>query len=157
MGRKKTYTEKTLRKAARTYFDSITRVVKLTEKQDTGKRDEYGHAILKDVPVKNCLGEQAEVLEYLVPPTIGGLCIHLGIVSSTWTRWKDKTKYPELQTVIEEIEDRVINWNKEQVVTRKDVKGLIWNLEVNHGCGKKEEDTEQVTVILEGALKDYAG
>lgn len=157
MGRKKTYTKKTLRKAVTAYFDSITRVVKLTEKQDTGQKDSYGHTIYKDVPVKNRLGQQAEVLEYLVPPTYGGLCIHLGIVSSTWTRWKDKDKYPEFQTIIEEVEDRMVNWRKEQVVTRKDVKGLIWDLEVNHGCGKQKEDTGQLTVVLEGKLSEYAG
>ena len=156
VGRKKIYTEKTLRKAVNRYFASITQEITLTEKKDTGRKDKDGHAIYETVEIKNALGEPAKVIEYLVPPSIGGLCIHLGIVASTWTRWKDAKKYPEFEAIVEEVQDKVIAWRKEQVVIRKDVKGLIWDLEVNFGCGKHDDSSGEITVVLEGDLIDYA-
>ena len=156
MGRPRTYTAKTLKKAVKRYFDSITRVVKLTEKVDSGEKDKDGHVIYKTVPVMNSLNEQAQVLEYLVPPMVGSLCTHLGIVSSTWSRWSDAKKYPEFEEIIEETMDRMLNWRKEQVVTRKDVKGLIWDMETNYGCGKRDEGADQVTVVLGDELSEYA-
>lgn len=150
MGRKKIYTEKTLRKAVNKYFASITREVELTEKVPTDQKDDKGHTIFETRKILNALGEVATMTEYLVPPTIGGLCRHLGIVASTWSRWTDKEKYPEFQEIIEEVMDRLLTWRKEQVVMRKDVKGLIWDLEVNFGCGKQEKivDDRPSGVIL---------
>lgn len=156
MGRPRIYTAKTLRKAVKTYFDSITRVIKLTEKEDTGEKDDHGHVIYRNVPVMNNLGVQATVTEYLVPPTVGGLCRHLGVVASTWSRWSDTKKYPEFEEIIEETMDRMLTWRKEQVVTRKNVKGLIWDMETNYGCGKQDEGADQVTVVLGDELSEYA-
>ena len=150
MSRPRTYTGKTLRKAVKRYFDSITREVELTEKIPTDRKDDKGHTIYETRKIKNSLGEVAKVTEYLVPPTIGGLCRYLGIVASTWSRWTDKKKYPEFAQIIEETMDRLLTWRKEQVVTRKDVKGLIWDMETNYGCGKQEkpDDDRPSGVIL---------
>ena len=142
MGRKKIYTEKTLRKAVKKYFASITREVEITERVPTGKKDKSGHEIYRVQQVYNNLGEVAKMTEYLVPPTIGGLCRHLGIHNSTWSRWTDKKKHPEFQEIIEEAEDIIMTWKKEQVLVRKNVKGLIWDLEVNHGCGKQSKNPD---------------
>jgi len=79
MSRPRKYTPNTLKKAVNGYFDSISRLVPLTEKRNTGRKDSDGHVIYEEVPVLNRLGVQATVLEYLVPPTVGGLCEHLGI------------------------------------------------------------------------------
>lgn len=156
MGRKKAYTEKTLRKAVNKYFSSITREVELTEKVDSGRKDKDGHVIYNTVPIINGLGEVAKVTEYLVPPTVGGLCRHLKINASTWSRWSDAKKYPEFEEIIEDVMERMTTWRKEQVVLRKDVKGLIWDLETNYGCGKDQNGPKQLTVMLEGDLSKYA-
>lgn len=138
VGRKKEYTERTLRTAVNKYFASITRKVELTEKVDSGRKDKQGHVIYNTVPIMNSLGEIATVTEYLVPPTLGGLCRYLKIHASTWSRWEDTKKYPEFQEIIEDVMERMTTWRKEQVVLRKDVKGLIWDLETNYGCVKPD-------------------
>ena len=156
MGAPKKYSKKALKAAVAAYFDSITRDVEITERVDSGKKDSWGHVVYDTVPVKNNLGEVAKRTEYLVPPTIGGLCIHLGIVESTWSRWCDKEKYPEYQAIIQDVKLKMLTWRQEQVVIRKDVKGLIWDMEVNHGVGQKAESNPQMTVVLKGELEKYA-
>ena len=156
MGAPKKYSKKALKAAVQAYFDSITREVDITERVDSGKRDSYGHVIYDVVPVKNKLGQIAKMTEYLVPPTLGGLCIHLGIDSSTWSRWSDEKKHPEYKEIITGVKERLLTWRQEQVVSRKNVKGLIWDMETNYGCGQKTETAPKLSVVLQGELEEYA-
>ncbi len=149
MGRKKIYTEKTLRKAVKKYFASITREVELTEKVPTDRKDDKGHVIFETRKVKNSLEEIVKVTEYLVPPTLEGLCRYLGIHASTWSRWADKENYPEFEEIVEDVRDRLLAWRKEQVLVRKDVKGMIWDLEVNYGC------KNTVDVRVGGSVEEF--
>lgn len=157
MARPRRYTKKALREAVQGYFDSISREITIMEKVDNGKRDSYGHVIWDQEPVKNKLGDVAKATEYLVPPTLGGLCAFLKIDQSTWSRWCDKDAYPEYQDIITQTRERLLTWRQEQVLLRKDVKGLIWDLETNYGCGQKTDKVPQMTVVLKGELEDYAG
>lgn len=157
MGRPRKYTAKTLRAAVEQYFDSITREIDVTEKVDSGKRDSYGHVIWDTVPVKNKLGEIAKVTEYLVPPTLGGLCAFLKIDQSTWSRWSDADQFPEFEKIIGQVKERLLTWRQEQVLLRKDVKGLIWDLETNYGCGQKTDTAPKLSVVLQGEIEEYAG
>ena len=151
MGAPKKYTKETLEAAVLEYFASITREVVIQERVPTGEKDSWGHDVYEWRDVENNLGQIAKRTEYLVPPTLGGLCIHLGIANSTWTRWRDPAKYKSFKKIIEYVDDRMIAWRKEQVLIRKDVKGLIWDLEVNHGCGQKNQNADKdVTVTIEG-------
>lgn len=151
MGRRKIYTKNTLRKAVKRYFDSITREVELTEKVPTEEKDDKGHVIFETRKVKNCLEEVVKVTEYLVPPTLEGLCRYLGIHASTWSRWaaNEDDKYKEFSEIIEDVRDRLLAWRKEQVLIRKDVKGMIWDLEVNYGC------KNPVAVRVSGSVEDF--
>lgn len=151
MGRKKIYTEKTLRKAVKKYFAGITREVDLTEKVPTDRKDDKGHVIFETRKVKNCLGKEVKVTEYLIPPTLEGLCTYLGIHASTWSRWtaNEENQYAEFAEIIEDVRDRILAWKKEQVLVRKDVKGLIWDLEVNHGC------KNPVDVRVSGSVEEF--
>lgn len=151
MGRKKIYTEKTLRKAVKKYFASITREVELTEKVPTDQKDDKGHVIFETRKVTNTLGEVVKVTEYLVPPTLEGLCNYLEIHASTWSRWaaNEENRYAEFAEVIEDVRDRLLAWRKEQVLVRKDVKGMIWDLEVNFGC------KSQFDVRVSGSVEDF--
>ena len=155
MARQKKYTKETLEAAVKEYFDSITREVDIEEMVPTGKLDRYGHPILKPRKVINKLGKVATRTEYLVPPTLGGLCIHLGIVNSTWTRWRDPKKYKSFKSIIEQVDERLIAWRKEQVVTRDKVTGLIWDLETNYGCGKQTDGPAKVELVMEEELDGY--
>jgi len=156
MGRPRKYTKKSLSEAVEQYFDSITREVDVTEKIDSGKRDSYGHVIWKTVKVTNKLGEVAKVTEYLVPPTLGGLCAFLKVDQSTWSRWSDADQFPEFEKIIGQVKERLLTWRQEQVLLRKDVKGLIWDMETNYGCGKKADTAPKLSVILQGELEKYA-
>ena len=151
MGVPKKYSKKALREAVQAYFDSITREIDITERVPTGKLDSWGHPVYEIVKVENKLGQVAKRTEYLVPPTLGGLCIHLGIVNSTWSRWSDPDKYPEYEIyrdIVADVRQRLLTWRQEQVVTRKDVKGLVWDMEVNFGCNQKADTTPKLQITL---------
>ena len=139
MARPRKYSKKALREAVDRYFDSITRMVAVTEKQDRGRRDDKGHIVFDEVPVTNRLGEQVEVLEYVVPPTVGGLCEALGIHRSTWAEWCDPNKHPEYSDTTTHARGRMRAWCEEQLLIRKDVKGIIFNLQNNYDYKERHE------------------
>lgn len=136
MGRQKKYkTEKSLRTAVGMYFQSISRTVTLTEKVPTGRKDKYGHMTFKDVPVKNDLGEEIRVVEYLLPPTISALCVALGISRETWHSYSLDEK---LSPVCREAKERVEAWLEEQLLSRrKGLEGVKFNLENNFDWSNK--------------------
>lgn len=149
MGERK-YTARSLKKAVERYFAGITRIVPLTEPKDFGARDEMGHVIYEQVPVINSLGEQVKVTEYIVPPSVGGLCEALGIHRATWANYCDPEKNPEMFDTTTQAQGRMRAWNEQQLLTRsgKDIKGIIFNLENNYGY------REQQSVSLSG-VEEY--
>lgn len=134
-------TAKALRLAVERYFDSITREVKVTEKIDTGERDENGHAVFIDVPVINKLGEEVIATEYILPPTVQGLANFLGIHRSTWDNYSDPDKHPEFFDTTTRARGRMREWREQQILTRpgKDVKGIIFDLQNNFGMTDRRE------------------
>lgn len=135
VARPKKYTERTLKKAVEAYFDSITREVPLTENVDTGEKDRSGHKIYEVKPVYNKRGEQVTITEYLVPPTVGGLCEHLKIHRSTWAEYSDPEIHPEFSDTTTRARGRMREYLEQQLLTRpgKDIKGVIFSLENNYG------------------------
>lgn len=129
-GRKIKYTRVGLRKAVERYFDSISRTVTLTEKAPTGEKDEYGHKVYEDRPVLNKAGEEVRVTEYLVPPTEAGLCLALGIHRSTWSNYCDKEQHPEFFDTTSRARGRLRAYLEEQALTRNNVKGVVFLLEM---------------------------
>ena len=162
MGRPKKYTKNTLAKAVDHYFGSITRIITAKELVETGKRDDKGHIIFEWIPIKNSLGEEAKVEEYIVPPTVGALCQHLGIHRSTWAEYCDPEEHPEFSDTTTYARGRIRAYLEQQLLTRKDVKGIIFDLKNNHGYSegrlRDEKDAAgNLTVILEGEAVDYGG
>ena len=98
MSRPKKYNGKKLLKAVERYFRRITREETVTVPQETGEKDKYGHAVVKMVPAVNQLGEELTEMVYLVPPTIGDLCIYLGISGSTWAEYGSEEEFSEAVT-----------------------------------------------------------
>lgn len=139
MGRPRKYTKKTLGEAVDRYFASITRVVALTEKRDTGRRDSAGHKIFEEVAVMNALNQQATVEEFIVPPTVGSLCMALGIHRSTWVEYCDPDEHPEFKDITTNARERLRAYLEQQLLTRKDVKGVIFDLQNNHGYSEKRQ------------------
>ena len=156
MARTKTYTQKTLAAAVNRYFKSITRIVTATELIETDERDDKGHKIYKRVPIKNSLGEEAKIEEYIVPPTVGALCQYLGIHRSTWAEYCDSKKHEEFSDTTTYARGRIRAYLEQQLLIRKDVKGIIFDLQNNHGASEKTA-AGNVTVTLEGEADDYGG
>ena len=156
MGRPRKYSKKALREAVQGYFDSISREITITEKVDSGKRDSYGHTIWDTVPVKNKLGELAKATEYLVPPTLGGLCAFLKIDQSTWSRWSDPENYPEFAEIIEDVQLKMVVWRQEQLLTRKHIAGLIWDLETNWAAKQRDEKRDsKPDMVVTGLPEEF--
>lgn len=139
MGRPKKYTKKALTEAVERYFASISREIAVTEKVDTGRKDADGHKVYEAKAVLNSLGEQAKVLEYIEPPTVGGLCMSLGIHRSTWAEYCDHDEYPEFKDITTWAKERLRMYLEQQLLIRKDVKGVIFDLQNNHGYSEKRQ------------------
>ena len=139
MARPRKYTKKTLRAAVEEYFASITRIVPVTELVETGERDDKGHKVYERKPVINSLGAEAKVEEYIVPPTVMDLCAHLGIHRSTWAEYCDPQFYPEFSDTTTYARGRLRGYLERELLTRKDVKGVIFDLQNNHGYAEKKQ------------------
>ena len=125
-GRPKKYTKKRLEAAVEGYFASISRTV---QARDEAKQ-----------PLYNDGGEPIRVVEYIKPPTVGGLCLYLGIDRSTWQNYADRKLHPELAEVTAYAKMRMEAYLEEQLLTReRNVQGLIFNLQNNYGWREKRE------------------
>ena len=151
MGAKKKYTAKALEKAVENYFRSISREKAVTEDVWNGDRDSMGHKVYDQKPVLNALGEPMTRIEYLIPPTVGGLAAYLGIHRSTWNAWCDSSVHPEYRDITEDAMGRIHSYLETESLTRpgKDLKGVIFNLENNYGY------REKTSVHVTGGLEDY--
>lgn len=138
MGAHKKYTPKTLDRAVRQYFKSISREVTVTERKATGEKDEKGHEIYEDVPVINSLGEEMKVTQYLIPPTVGGLSDYLGIHRDTWNAYCRMEEFSDTTTYAQGCMHAYL---EQESLTRsgKDLKGVLFNLENNFGYKERLE------------------
>ena len=139
---KKYGSAKALYEGVKSYFDSITRRDLVTEQEDTGELDRYGHKIFIPVPAKNGNGEEIYRTVYLIPPSVGDLCDHLQIHLSTWRRYCAEEKFRE---VTEWANDRFVNWRFSEAVVRPDkmTKGLIYDLEANYRAKSADLQREE--------------
>jgi len=125
-GRPKKYTKKSLERAVDGYFASISRTVDALD----------GHGR----PMRNDAGDPIRVTEYVRPPSVGGLCLYLGIDRSTWQNYADRELHPELAEITAYARVRMEAYLEEQLLTReKNVQGLIFNLQNNYGWREKRE------------------
>ncbi len=138
-GREKKYTPKSLEKAVGNYFMSISRTQPVTEPVWTGELDERGHKVYELQPVMNDLGEIMTHREYAIPPTVSGLCQYLGIHRATWARYCDPEQYPEFCDTTTRARGCLRAYLEEQLLIRKDVRGIIFDLQNNHGYAEKRE------------------
>ena len=138
-GRERKYTAGKLNAAVERYFKSISRTAKVTEEVWTGELDSHGHKVTEAREVTNDLGEVMTRREYLIPPTVSGLCQYLGIHRSTWANYCDREKHPEFFDTTTHARGYMRAYLEEQLLTRKDVKGIIFDLQNNHGYAERKE------------------
>ena len=145
----KKYTPRALHKAVANYFKSITRWVPVMEQVATGQVDRYGHPIYDQKPVVNQLGEEMERLEYVIPPSVGGLCLFLGIHRSTWNDYCKDEKYADTTTHARGVMHAYL---EQESLTRqgKDLKGVLFNLENNYGYSEKVTVGHTLEELLAG-------
>lgn len=160
MGAPKKYDEKKLAREVRKYFRSISREVILTEKKPTGQKDKMGHMIYEDVEIKNSLGKPMTVIEYLVPPTVGGLSDFLGIHRDTWNDYCNHEKHPEFSDTTTYAQGCIHAYLEREMLTRqgKDLKGVLFNLENNFGYKERMElVNDTVENFLERQMEQGGG
>ena len=74
-----------------------------------------------------------------MPPTVGGLCQFLGIHRSTWAEYCDHEEHPEFSDTTTRARGRLRAYLEQQLLVRKDVKGIIFDLQNNHGYSEKRQ------------------
>lgn len=82
-----------LQNAVNKYFASISRETTAKEKVPTGKTDKKGNPIYEEKEIINALGEPLTITEYIVKPTVAGLCTYLHIVKDTWCEYAKRPEY----------------------------------------------------------------
>jgi hypothetical protein len=160
VGRPRKYTPAALRKAVGEYFDGISREVPATVMVDSGERDKFGHVVYRPERVKNKLGEEVVLTEYITPPTIGGLCLHLGITRETWSKYSDEETHPELSDTTSRAKGRIRAYLECELLTRKDsgVKGVLFDLENNHGMRERVDHAGTASIRFDiGANAEELG
>ena len=109
------------------YFASISRTVEATERIETGAKTFVEQPILSDA------GEPIRYREYVVPPTLWGLCEYLGITPKTWNSYCDRLKHPEMQDAVLRADGLMREWKEQALLTRKDVRGIIYHIQNDLG------------------------
>ena len=126
-----------LEEAVEGYFRSISRTVTAAD---------------KDGPILNDDGEPIRCREYVVSPTTLDLCEHLGISRGTWEEYCDPRRHPEFRGAAELARDRMQDWSQRALLTRKDVRGLIYILQNSPELNREGGETESLSLSARRAL-----
>ena len=123
------------------YFGCLSRTVTVREQVNTGEKDGWGHWVYELRDVTNDVGEPVKTREFVVPPTVGGLCRHLGIHRSTWAEWCDPERHPEFQEATTYARETLEGYLEDALLSRsgKDLKGIIFSLQNNYGYTERRE------------------
>jgi hypothetical protein len=143
-----------LEEAVEGYFRSISRTVTAVDREDTGKKDGEGRKLILETPILNDDGEPIRYREYVVPPTVWGLCEYLGISRETWDEYCDPERSPRFRRAAARARGLMEDWSQRALLTRKDVRGLIYTLQnpAERPVRDREEELSlsQRREILEG-------
>ena len=129
-----------LEEAVEGYFRSISRTVTVEDKAG---------------PVLNDDGVPIRCREYVVSPTVLGLCEYLDISRDTWEEYCDPRRHPEFRRAASLARDRMQDWSQRALLTRKDVRGLIYILQNSPELSREAGTEEGLSLsdrraILEG-------
>ena len=150
--RAKRFSPRSLEAAVDRYFASIRRTVVATERVETGPKTFEERPILSDT------GEPILCREFVVAPTVWGLCEALGVTPAEWNRLCDRREHPEFQDAVQRASGLMREWREQSLLTRKDVRGLIYHLQ-NHLGGLDElsgGEDEPMSLAEKGRLLEEA-
>ena len=116
---------KALKMAIEEYFDKISYTKIAT--------DEDGKELIADS------GKPIMMRQFVRPPTVTGLCLHLGIDRSTWQNYCDTEKHPEFAEVTMMAAGIMESYLEEELLIRAKPQGIIFNLQNNYGWREKNE------------------
>ncbi len=120
------------------YFRSISRTVTAEE---------------RGAPILNDAGEPIRYREYVVPPTVWGLCEYLGISRATWESYCDPRRHPQFRSAAALARDLMQDWSQRALLSRKDVRGLIYILQnAQDQSGEREEETGSLSLSQRRAI-----
>lgn len=150
-GRPKKYeTPGKLRKAIDVYWRSISYEKPVVVATPTGEVDENGRIkytsrmLMADetgAVSMDGIGRPITETAFLKPPSVAGLCLHLGISKETWSTYKEDEKLgPVCQEFLLRYEDYLLE--RVEGEKAKSVQGIIFNLKNNFDYREKVE-TEQ--------------
>lgn len=122
-----------LKNAVNRYFAQISRTVPATEMVPSGRIDGKGRPIMQPVTVKNDADEIVYIKEYIVKPTIAGLCVYLGISKDTWAEYSHREGYESICAAakLEMERDR-----SERLGSGSGDHGIEFDLKYNFGWGE---------------------
>lgn len=139
----KKYTPKAFKTAVGAYFDSITRTTPLIVAEPDlvpgtvpgefkPRKEIFGRAALKYVQPTNIAGKPAELEEYIIQPTVSGLCLYLGISRQTWARYAKEKGYRD---AVQEAKLRIETHLQDLLMQKNSSAGAKFSLEHNFGWG----------------------
>ena len=124
--------------------DKLCRAIETTVK---------AHPTLFTRIVLNDEGEPIRFREYVVPPTVWGLCEHLGISRATWDSYCDPRRHPQFRSAAALARDLMQDWSQRALLSRKDVRGLIYILQnAQDQSGEREEETGSLSLSQRRAI-----
>ncbi len=148
MGRFKKYkTAQDFEDAVKEYFHGIT-YIRDVRYPDVWANGEW----VKGEPILGLDGEPLRTTEYVYPPSMCDLESYLEISRETMSNYREKTGYKD---VIEYAEKRIKAYKLRLLddPANKNSRGLIFDLENNHGMRERREDTvRQTTADISDAL-----
>ena len=139
----KKYTAKQFRAAVEAYFDSITRTTPLIVAEPDlvpgaapgefkPRKEIFGRAALKYVQPKTKNGQTAQTEEYIIQPTLSGLCLCLGISRQTWARYAKEKGYRD---AVQQARLRIETYLQDLLMQKNSSAGAKFSLEHNFGWG----------------------
>lgn len=171
MARERKYTSKAFQIAVEQYFRSITRRKRLileepdlVETKIKGefkpKKEVFGQASKIYRQPVNQNGEPVEIEEYIIQPTISGICTELEISKQTWSRYSKMKGYAE---TVERARLRVETYLQDRLMEKNSARGAQFSLQYNFGWNDKPPAEENLSenniasAVEDMPLKDKIG
>ena len=159
MGRRRKYeTAKAFEKAVKLYFSGISQIVPLKVDVLVGYTNS-GKKKYKLEPITDDDGKMVMTYRYFKPPSVTGLCLHLGMSREALREYGEREGYGEAVRLAKlRIEDYLA---EELMMRTSSVEGVKFNLSHNFGWSEKQRleaavDSGPVVVQFEGAAGEWA-
>ena len=166
IGRPRELTAQQFRSGVERYFRSIcytepvTRRVPVETIDENGiirtQKDEMGHTVYRMERVLDLDGEPMVQVCYAKAPGIASLCLYLGIHKATFARYGEISEGNGLTRQEAELYRATAAWARERIeaylepkLAEKNSRGVMFNLEHNHGWTSRSE------VTVRGGVEEY--